>query len=325
MSPISLLAPLLALALSGGTITVGALNFHYWPGSERLARHLAGLARGFTPLPGLPPDVLRGDAGVRVDLAPDRARWDSLTGGVPDWSAGVAVPGENRIILPAFGSRARPLELGEILRHELAHMALHRFLAPADVPRWFDEGYATWASGGIDWQSAWMLRLAFALHRAPDLAALQQSWPAEENQARLAYLISATAVSILADRAGERGLGIFFQQWKRWGSADLAMRRTFGITYGQFERDWQVEVRRRYGWAVLVSDTLVFWLLVLPMLMVLVLMRRRRDRDRLERLRAAEPPDLPAWWLETAEDSAPPPSDGKDSTGEPPAPSPPSA
>ena len=299
-----LLAVVLAIAIGGaGTLREGPLRFRYWAGGERLARHLAALTRGFTRLPGLPPDVLDGGAPVEIDLAPDPARWDSLTGGAtPTWGVGIAVPEQGRIVLPAYG-RAPPLELGEILRHEIAHVALHRFLPGALVPRWLDEGYATWASGGLDAGSVWMLRLAFLLHRAPPLDSLELEWPAGEAQARLAYLLSASAVALLAERVGEPGLAHLLAAWRERGSLDLALRSTFGITLGQFEVEWRQEVRRRYGWAVLVSDTLVFWLLVSPLLVVLVIVRKRRDRERLARLRASEPPDQPAWWVEPPQGS----------------------
>ncbi len=306
-----LLAALLAFLLAGaGTISEGPLRFRYWPGGEPLARHIAALARGYTRFPGLPTTALDRGPPVEIDLAPDVARWDSLTGGdIPDWSAGVATPAEGRIVLPTFGGRAQPSQMGEILRHELAHIALHRYLAPAGVPRWFDEGYATWASGGMDARSAWMLRLAFLLHRAPPLDSLELEWPADATQARLAYLLSASAVALLGERAGEKGLELLFLRWKQVGTLDLALRRAFGLTLGQFEKEWQDEVKRRYGWALLLSDTLIFWLLMAPVLVFLVLLRRRRDRERLARLRATEPPDQPAWWLETGDEAprAPPP------------------
>jgi len=306
-----LAAALAALLAGGGAARDGALRFRFWPGGEAMARHLAALAEGYSRLPGLPPAVLRQGPPIEVDLAPDRARWDSLTGGqIPDWSAGVAIPEENRIVLPLFGARTGPADIGEILRHELAHVALHRYLAPARVPRWFDEGYATWASGGMDAQAAWMLRLAFLLHQAPALDSLELDWPEGAGQARLAYLLSASAVSLLGERAGERGMERLFASWRQTGTLDLALRRAFGITLGQFEREWQQEVGRRYGWALLLSDTIIFWLIIAPILLVLLLVRRRRDRERLARLRAAEPPDDPAYWLEPPEPpagGAPPP------------------
>lgn len=296
-------------AATGGTLVQGPVRFHFAPAARPLARHLAALAAGYRALPGLPPDVLRRGPPVEVYLAPTPAAFDSLTGGAaPDWGAGVAAPESGIIVLPAyFSRRADESQLGEILRHELAHIGLHRYLAPARVPRWFDEGYATWAAGGLDWQSAWLIRIAFALHRAPPLDSLELEFPAGETDARVAYLLSATAVQALAQRAGDVGLTRLLARWRKTGSFEIALRRTFGVTSGQFEREWRESVKRRYGWLVVLGDTAVFWLLVAPGLVALWLIRRRRDRARLERLRASEPPDAPAFWVE--EGTPEPPSD----------------
>ncbi len=288
-----------ARAAPPGTIDADGMRFHYWPGRQALAAHLARLAAAFQPLPGLPPGLFTPADPVHIYMAPDPARFDSLTeGAAPGWGAGIAEPARGVIVLPAYASRrAQADQLGAILRHELAHVALHRFLGPRRIPRWFDEGYAVWASDGLDWNAAWLLRIAFALHRAPPLDSLALEWPAGETDARVAYLLSATAVQFLASQAGVRGLGLFLLSWRDTGF-EPALRATYGLTSALFEKEWRAFVARRYGWAVVLSNSLVFWLLLTPFLLVLVLIRRHRDRERLDRLRATEPPDAPAFWEE---------------------------
>ncbi|MBI4545726.1 MAG: hypothetical protein HY703_11060 [Gemmatimonadetes bacterium] len=287
-----------------------ALTLCYWPGGERLARRLLALALAAPPLPALPRRVLNGAEPVRIFLAPDAPRFDSLTGGrVPEWGAGVAAPEQSVIVLPAYASdRAAAHELGGVLRHELAHIALHRYLEAARIPRWFDEGYARWAAGEWDFEAAWMLRLAFALNRAPPLDSLELAWPGAEMEARVAYLLAASAVGFLTEQSGERGLRLLLERWRRAGALEPALRRTYGLTLSQFEEDWRKAVRKRYGWPVFLTHSLVFWLFAAVLLLVLYAVRRRRDRTRLAGLRASEPPDSPAYWLEPPPpDSEPPP------------------
>jgi hypothetical protein len=305
-------------------LSEGPLVLHYWPGGERLALRLAERARALPPPPALPDDVLVEDGEpVHIYLAPDPARFDSLAGGsVPEWGAGLAFPDAGVIVLPGYLSeRAGPHELGRILRHELAHVALHRYLAPARIPRWFDEGYARWAAGEWDWEAMWQLRLAFALNRAPPLDSLALDWPDDALNARVAYLLAASTVSFLTERGGERALALFLQRWKEGGTLEPALRRTYGLTIGQFEEDWSAEVRRRYGWALLASHSLVFWLGASVLLLLVYIRRRCRDLQRLERLRASEPPDSPAYWL--GEDPDDPPADGSPPDRTPPGTSPP--
>lgn len=281
--------------------TTGAIAFHHWPQHGELARALAATVR---PLPVLPIDILEESPRIDVVLAPDEARFDSLTGGrAPDWGAGVAFPDLGRIILPAYASDRGPAHtLDQVLRHELAHVALQRFLGGARVPRWFSEGYATWAAGQLDLDAGWFLRLAFLTGRAPPLDSLILGWPAGAVDARLAYLLSASAVAWLHENGGDRVFRIFLDEWRESSDFEGALRSVYGLNLGQLERDWSKAVRRRYGWLLFLAQTAVIWAIIGSMLLVLVVIRRRRDRLRLATLRASEIPDDPAFWLD--EDAA---------------------
>lgn len=289
-------ALLLALALQS-VLTVGPVRIHYWPEQERLAASVAERLAATPALPGLPPDVLQ-DAGVDVWLAPTEAAWDSLTGGaVPEWGAGVADPDRGLIVIPTFDwERTPPQGLLTTLRHELAHVALQRWLGPARTPRWFTEGYAQWAAGEWSFESAWRLRVALFSDRTPPLDSLTLEWPRDEADARTAYLLAASAVAYLVDRSGERGLRVLLDRWRESSDFDAAFRATYGLTMGQFEEDWRAHVRSRYGWTVLLGQSLFFWLVAAVLLIVLLVIRRRRDRARLAGLRATDPPDDPAYW-----------------------------
>lgn len=304
-------APPAAQAAGGSPVTAQhsvtvpgspAVEIRFWEGQQRLARRLADAAARFPPYPGLP-ELAAGDTGapIVVFLAPDPARFDSLTGGAaPGWAGGVAAPSVGWIVLPAYSSERGAIQaLGGTLRHELAHVRLHRWLGDLAIPRWFDEGYAQIAAGEWDIASAWQVRLAFALHRAPPLDSLELGFPSAAAQARFAYLMSATAVEYLLQSSGEAGLRSFLRRWRDEGDMERALRNTYGVTLGQFEEDWRGFVRRRYGWAYLLSQAVIFWLFASLLLVVLWLRRRRLYRRRIEGLRADEPPDEPAFWAES--------------------------
>jgi hypothetical protein len=293
-------AILAILALAGAlqeSRPAGPATIHFWPGQEALAHRLASRVAQAPPLPALPADVLE-YGPVDIYLAPDPARWDSLTGGaVPHWGAGVADPYAGVIVLPTYDWGRRPLHtVHRTLRHELAHVGLQRYVGPARTPRWFTEGYAQWAAGQWDWESAWRLRLALASRRAPPLDSLTLDWPTDAAEARIAYLLAASAVVYLVDRSGQRGLQIFLERWREEQNFEAAFRAVYGRTLGQFEADWRRHVRATYGWGVLLTHSFAFWGIAAVVLLVLFAIRRRRDRERLERLRATEPPDQPAYW-----------------------------
>ena len=278
------------LALEGTRATIRFVR-----ADSLLAERVLMLLDEQTPLPGLPDSL---PAGVTAVLARGPAAFDELTGGVvPGWRAGVAIPSANMLVIPSAEGRSLVGTEGRrTLRHEWAHLALHGYLGPLRAPRWFDEGYAQWASGGFETRDAWRLRVLLALGRAPPMDSLALRWPAAREEARVAYLLSASAVTYLLEPGGERGLELFLERWRTQRSFESALRETFGVTQDQFEQQWKRHVRARYGWLFVLSHSSVFWGVLALVLLLMLRIRRTRNREKLARLRATEPPDQPAYW-----------------------------
>jgi hypothetical protein len=293
----------------------------FWPGHETLARRTLEAAVRPQRLPGIPADSAL-TAGT-IYLAPSPAIFDSLTGGrVPEWGAGVAIPALRMIVLPTYPAPGPAVREPAItLRHEIAHLEVHAYL-PAPIPRWFDEGYATWTSGGWDQSSAWQIRLAFLLGRAPPLDSLNLEWPRDAERARFAYLLSASAVQYLIEIGGEDGFTALLSAWREQGTFDAALRRVYGMTPGQFERDWRSMVKRRYGWLLAFSQVTVLWGLGAVLLVVLWRIRRRRNRERLDLLEREErsypPPDAAEYMGESPPEVFADPPAGDPDLGPPP-------
>lgn len=274
---------------------------HHVEADRRVAERVGELVDAFARLPGLPDGT---PEGVHVFLAHSPAAFDDLTGGVvPEWRAGVAIPAWNTLVMPTGeGVRVVDGEGLRTLRHEWAHLGLAAYLGDLRVPRWFNEGYAQWASGGFDATGAWRLRVLIALRRAPEFSDLRLRWPSDRQEARTAYLLSASAVTYVLEAGGEAGLATFLERWRTGRSFGDAFRVTFGVTMGQFEEDWKKHVRQRYGWLFVLSHSAVFWLLLALVLLFMVRGRQRRNRETMARLRAGELPDAPAWWDPDAPD-----------------------
>ena len=234
-----------------------------------------------------------------IAIAPNQAAFELLTGGAPHWSAGIAVPSERLIVLPGYSSSRTPLgEPLSALRHELVHLALNAYL-PGRIPRWFDEGYATWASGEWDAGRGWEIRVALLTGGAPPLDSLSLGWPGRQGDARLAYLLSASAVSFLAEQGGPDSFAAFLHAWREQGDIDQALRSTYGMTLGGFEEAWRSMVQRRYGWLLALSQVGVMWAIVAFLLVFITLPRRRRNREKLQQMRIDEWQE--AWADEVAE------------------------
>jgi len=174
-----------------------------------------------------------------------------------------------------------------VFRHELAHLALHEYLGDLP-PRWFDEGYAGFAAGEWGRDESLATNVALFVGGMPTLDSLEAGFYRGSRDAEQSYALAFRAVSDLASLDPERGLTVFFQEWRASGRFDPAVRAAYGTTADAFEQLWRTRTRRRYGALAFIANlSLVtggFLVLFLPLWVA----RRRRDRRRLEALRAAD-------------------------------------
>jgi hypothetical protein len=262
----------------------GRFTIAFAPHDATLARSLLASSIATDSFPWLP----RPEARVLIVIAPDRRRFAELIGPhAPEYGAAIAVPSEQRIVMQ--GSRAgsdagNPLQ---VLRHELAHLALHEKLGDLP-PRWFDEGYASFSAGEWGREEVIATNLALAWRGFPSLEALDSAFYGGAGQASAAYALAHRAVAELAALDRERGLSLFFPNWRRERRLDPAIRQSFGITQSGFEEQWRRATRRRYGALAIFADLTIGAVILVVMLLPLYFSRRRRNRERLARMAALE-------------------------------------
>jgi len=261
----------------------GRFTFVFYPHDRQLAGSLASSALATDTFPGLPRPTQR----VTIAIAPDRQRFRAWAGDAPEWGSAIAFPQSRRIVLQGQRAGSDAGDPIEVLRHELAHLALHEYLGDL-TPRWFDEGYASYAAGEWGREEVLMTNLALALRGMPTFDELEESFGGGATAAQSAYALAYRAVAELALMDRTHGLSLFFAYWRASGSFDAAMRQAYGMTAVDFERRWRVRTRRQYGALALVSNVTLAGMLLLFVLTPLYIARRRRDRRRLERMRAAD-------------------------------------
>jgi hypothetical protein len=175
----------------------------------------------------------------------------------------------------------------EVLRHELAHLALHEALGDLP-PRWFDEGYASFAANEVGRDAVLGAHVALLFRGMPSLDSLNEGFAGGSLRAEGTYALAYRAVAELAARDPERGLTLFFRYWKESGRFDNAVRAAYGLTQPQFEEIWRKRTRRRYGGLALVADLSIASALTLFLVMPFYVIRRRRDRLRMAALVRAD-------------------------------------
>jgi len=256
----------------------------FFPSERVLANTLLERAVRADTFPGLP----RPRQHVLIAIAPDRRRFRDWIGPqAPEWGAAIAFPGSYRIVMQGRSAGADAGNPVEVLRHELAHLALAEFLGDLP-PRWFDEGYASYAAREWNREDVLAANLALAMHGMPALDDLDALFSRGSSSAQTAYALSYRVVAELASLDEQHGLSLFFADWRSTGSLDQAMRAAYGITLAGFEKLWQERTRRRYGALALVSSLALVGVVVLLLVLPLYLARRQRDRRRMQQLVAAD-------------------------------------
>ena len=251
---------------------------------ELLARSLLAAAVAHDTFPGLPRPVAR----VVIAIAPDHRRFREWIGpAAPEWGAAVAFPESSRIVMQGRDAASDAGDPMEVLRHELAHLALHEALGDLP-PRWFDEGYASYAANEVARDAILGANLALLFRGMPALDSLDAGFGGGSLRAQGTYALAYRAVAELAARDPQRGLTLFFRYWKQTGSFERAVRSAYGITQGQFEEIWRARTRRRYGGLALAADLSIAAALTLFIVLPFYVIRRRRDRLRMAALVRAD-------------------------------------
>ena len=225
--------------------------------------------------------------GEMTTLAPANAPY-------PDYAAGVAYPEIGLVLLtikPVHPNSQH--DLGEVFRHELAHVALEDAVSGRAIPRWFNEGFAVMASGETSLVRLQTLITATVSDNLLTLPQMERTFPADENQANIAYAQAADVVRFLVRREEEHRFRGLVSRLRDGETMDGALLNSYGEDTAALESEWREEVARRYTfWPVLFSGSLI-WMGTLGLFVVGYRRKRRKAAATLAR-----------WEREEAEDDA---------------------
>jgi hypothetical protein len=172
--------------------------------------------------------------------------YDDLRSGIGDtaqeWTGGRAYPeyGVALIGVPpndiSFGRRAVP--------HEFTHLIVHRATSNpyATIPRWLDEGLAMWAEGDLEAEYRNALNAAIKSNHLLSLKSLASNFPADSNQASLAYAQSYTMIAFIRDAYGPAKIGELLKAFKAGSTDDGALQQVLGLTTAQLDTLWRASL-----------------------------------------------------------------------------------
>jgi hypothetical protein len=256
---------------------------------------------------------------VRVDIARTPGEMATLAPAgapYPDYASGVAYSELGLVLLTLAPLHPTSEQnLVEVFRHELAHVALFDAVTGAHVPRWFNEGFAVFASGETSFTRLRTLWTATVADTLIPLASLDASFPANESDAEIAYAESADIVRYLVRQRERFRFQGLVERVRAGQDFAQALKEAYGIDVVDLEQEWRDDVAKRYTlWPVLFSGSAV-WSGVLGLFVLGWRKRRKRARVTLERwereearedaLRAAQPAPAPRVHIVLARGAQP--------------------
>jgi len=278
-------------------VRVGRLELRYEPGLAEPAQMLAERAPAWWSEieGGLGGDV---DDALRVTFVEHAGRVAEASG-MPHWAAGVAHPPSGEIIIARHGPDGAPTNLEELLRHEMAHVVLHRAVggeeAGAELPRWFHEGVAEAWNGTLSFGRTQTLAAAVFGPGVPDLERLEASFHGTDGpQAAVAYAAARDLVEFMRaqDATGMR-MRQLMTELRSGRRFEVAVIRAYGVSLEELVAEWRKGLPGRFVWYPLAASGGLPFIFIAPLVAIGWLRRRRAVRrgylrleheDRLERL-----------------------------------------
>lgn len=277
-----------AVEQASSQILMGRVTLRYEPALEDEAQVLArAIPQWWSEIERpLARDV---DDTVRITFVDHAGRVAEATG-MPHWVAGVARPEAGEIVIARHGPDGSPSDLERLLKHEMAHVILHRATGGAELPRWFHEGMAESFTGGISLTRAQTLAAAVFGPGVPDLEKLEQHFRGTDGpDAAVAYAAARDLVEYLRGRDAD---GVAMRQLLgelRGGeSFEAAIVRAYDASLPDLVGQWRSALPGRFVWYPMIAGGGIPFILVAPLVLVAYVRRRRLIRRGWERLAREE-------------------------------------
>ena len=210
--------------------------------------------------------------------------------GMPHWVAGVARSETGDIVIARHGPDGARTDLENLLKHEMAHVVLHRASGGADVPRWFHEGIAETMTGGISLSRAQTLASAVFGPGVPDFDALEANFHGDDGpQVAVAYAAARDFVEFLRAQ-GDDGAKLrqTMSELRRGVPFETAIAHAYGKSLVELGSIWRGGLPGRFVWYPLIAGGGMPLALVFPLVVIAWVRRRRAVQRGWDRLAAED-------------------------------------
>ena len=182
-----------------------------------------------------------GGSPLRIYIYPGTADLRAalrLTG--RDWVAAEAQPELGVILVTAVNPRTAAYDLGQSIPHEMAHLMLYDVTGVGyeDVPRWFEEGLATFFEASPDPNYPLVVQGAIARQETIPFAELCESFPSGKERARLAYAQSLSLIRYIRAEYGNSALTDLIHAFADGADCHSGPSRVLDVTLDRLNAEW---------------------------------------------------------------------------------------
>jgi hypothetical protein len=221
---------------------------------------------------------------IMVYLAPSQRVFDELTQGrLPHWSAAVAMPALQTIVLKPDHVAQRV----QTMQHEFSHVLLYAAVGQ-HVPVWFNEGVAMWASH--EWRLQHTASVLYAVLSGGliPLSEIDSVLRFPSVKADLAYTESLLAVLYIIRLGGENAVVAMISELSHGAPFDVALFRVTEKTPHEFEQAWRDYVSGRFSLTALLVSPDSLWGYLVLLFGVAYVAVKLRNRAKLRKWEAEE-------------------------------------
>ena len=238
---------------------------------------------------------LKGILGWEIDFKPsimlfrENARFQEII--TNPYIIAFAIPHKDLIVIDYSKMNVSPFTLGVTMKHEMCHVLLGRNIPGERLPRWLNEGFCQWVTGGVgelmidDRQPN--LNKASLSHRLIPLSLLSRNFPVDRDQLILAYEESKNVVEYMVTEYGQRGVVSVMGYLKEGDDIDEATRKGLSISLDELEKHWIQSLQDKVTWIGYVAANIYTILLFAAALLTIcgflrIIIKRRLRASRVD-------------------------------------------
>ncbi|HLE15744.1 MAG TPA: peptidase MA family metallohydrolase [Anaerolineales bacterium] len=199
-----------------------------------------------------------------------------------EWVAGHADPDLGAALVSLPPGPEQHLEMERQIPHELMHISVYYALGPAytNLPAWLNEGLASMAELYPNPDYPGLLENAYRSGGLLPFSSLCRSYPAETDQALVAYAQSASLTRYIFDQYGPGAIEEMLAYLLQGKDCQEVVEAALGSSLVQLENRWRQDTFTEQAWRGALANLLpwaVVLILVLggPVLLMLGMIRRK--------------------------------------------------